>query len=133
VRGIGPVYAAGLVAEIGDIARFKDNDALAKYAGLWWPRNQSGTFEAADRSLSKAGNAYLRYHFCEAANSLRVHNEEYRRLYERKYQETPKHPHKRACVLTARKLVRLVYALLRTNQLYASPTAVSPTKSPRRR
>jgi len=61
VRGIGPVYAAGLVAEIGDIARFKDNDALAKYAGLWWPRNQSGTFEAADRSLSKAGNAYLRY------------------------------------------------------------------------
>jgi transposase len=133
VPGIGPVYAAGLVAEIGDIGRFPDDDALAKYAGLWWPRRQSGAFEAADRSLSKAGNAYLRYYLCEAANSLRVHNEEYRRFYDRKYRETPKHPHKRAMVLAARKLVRLVCALLRTNQLYASPRALSPQKPPRRR
>jgi transposase len=62
-----------------------------------------------------------------------VHNEEYRRFYDRKYRETPKHPHKRATVLTARKLVRLVCALLRTNQLYASPRALSPQKPPRRR
>ena len=133
VPGIGPVYAAGLVAEIGEVRRFPDHDALAKYAGLWWPRRQSGTFEAEDRPLSKAGNAYLRYYLCEAANSLRVHNEEYRRFYERKYQETPKHPHQRATVLTARKLVRLVYALLRTNQLYSGPGALSPQKPPRRR
>jgi transposase len=133
VPGIGPVYAAGLVAEIGDVARFADNDALAKYAGLWWPRRQSGGFEAQDRALSRAGNSYLRYYLCEAANSLRVHNEEYRRFYQRKYQETPRHPHKRAIVLTARKLVRLVYALLSTGQLYASPGALSPQKPPRRR
>ncbi|MDP9382268.1 MAG: IS110 family transposase [Chloroflexota bacterium] len=133
VPGIGPVYAAGLVAEIGDVARFPDNDALAKYAGLWWPRRQSGQFEAEDRPLSKAGNAYLRYYFCEAANSLRMHNEEYRRFYERKHEETPRHAHKRATVLTARKLVRLVYALLRTNQLYRGPGALSPKKQPRQR
>jgi transposase len=133
VPGIGPVFAAGLVAEIGDVARFADDDALAKYAGLWWPRHQSGSFEASDRRLSKAGNAYLRYYFCEAANSLRVHNEVYRRFYERKYQEATKHRHKRATVLTARKLVRLVHALLRTNQLYAGPGAVSPQKPVRRR
>jgi transposase len=133
VRGIGPVYAAGLIAEIGEVSRFEDDDALAKYAGLWWPRTQSGSFEASDRPLSKAGNAYLRYYLCEAANSLRVHNEEYRRFYERKYKEATKHPHKRACVLTARKLVRLVFALLRTNQLWKSDKAVSPTKPPRRR
>jgi transposase len=133
VPGLGPVYAAGLVAEVGDVARFADDAALAKYAGLWWPRRQSGDFEAADRSLSKAGNAYLRYYLCEAANSLRVHNEAYRRFYDRKYKETPRHPHKRATVLTARKLVRLVHALLRTNQLYAGPGALSPTKPPRQR
>ncbi|HEX2173755.1 MAG TPA: IS110 family transposase, partial [Dehalococcoidia bacterium] len=133
VPGIGPVYAAGLIAEIGDVTRFPDDDALAKYAGLWWPRRQSGEFEAEDRPLAKAGNAYLRYYLCEAANSLRVHNEEYRRFYERKFKETRKHPHKRACVLTARKLVRLVHALLRTHQLYAGPGALSPQKPPRRR
>ena len=132
VPGIGPVFAAGLVAEIGDVTRFADDDALAKYAGLWWPRRQSGSFAASDRPLSRAGNAYLRYYLCEAANSLRVHNEEYRRFYTRKYEETPKHPHKRATVLTARKLVRLVHALLRTGQLYAGPGAVSPPKSRRR-
>jgi transposase len=133
VPGIGPVFAAGLVAEIGDVTRFPDDDALAKYAGLWWPRHQSGGFEASDRAVSKAGNAYLRYYLCEAANSLRLHNESYRQFYARKYQETTKHPHKRATVLTARKLVRLVYALLRTNQLYAGSGAVSPQKPPQRR
>src|SRR5438067_3247788 len=133
VPGIGPVFAAGLVAEIGEVARFPDDDALAKYAGLWWPRRQSGSFEASDRPLAKAGNAYLRHYFCEAANSLRVHNEDYRRFYTRKVEETPKHAHKRATVLTARKLVRLVHALLRTGQLYAGPGAVSPPKQPSRR
>ena len=133
VPGIGPVYAAGLIAEIGDVTRFPTDGALAKYAGLWWPRRQAGTFDAADRPLSKAGNIYLRYYLCEAANSLRVHNEAYRQFYDRKSRETPKHPHKRAMVLTARKLVRLVYALLRTNQLYASPGALSPQKPLRRR
>jgi transposase len=133
VPGLGPVYAAGLIAAIGDVTRFPTDAALAKYAGLWWPRRQSGTFDAADRPLSKAGNTYLRYYLCEAANSLRVHNEAYRLFYDRKYRETPKQPHKRAMVLTARKLVRLVYALLRSNQLYASPGALSPQKPPRRR
>nr|WP_256218317.1 IS110 family transposase [Bacillus sp. MUM 116] len=31
VKGIGDVYAAGLIAEIGDIKRFKDHHGLAKY------------------------------------------------------------------------------------------------------
>ncbi len=83
VPGLGPVYAAGLVAEIAGVERFANDSALAKYAGLWWPRRQSGGFEAQDRSVSKAGNAYLRYYLCEAANSLREHNEEYRAYYQR--------------------------------------------------
>ena len=34
IPGIGPVYAAGLMAEIGDVECFKNEAALAKYAGL---------------------------------------------------------------------------------------------------
>jgi hypothetical protein len=37
--------------------------------------------------------------------------EEFKRFYQRKYQEVPKHQHKRALVLTARKLVRLVFSI----------------------
>ena len=43
---------------------------------------------------------------------------EYAAYYQRKYDEVPKHQHKRAMVLTARKLVRLVVRLLTTNQPY---------------
>ncbi|SFK34822.1 hypothetical protein SAMN04488569_10251, partial [Marinilactibacillus piezotolerans] len=38
--------------------------------------------------------------------------------YQKKYKEVPKTQHKRALVLTARKLVRLVFALLSDHQLY---------------
>ena len=34
VKGIGPVYATGIIAEISDINRFKNQAALAKYAGI---------------------------------------------------------------------------------------------------
>ena len=34
IPGVGPVYAAGLIAEIGQIERFENQAKLAKYAGL---------------------------------------------------------------------------------------------------
>ena len=43
---------------------------------------------------------------------------EYAAYYDRKFKEVRKHQHKRAIVLTARKLVRLVVRLLTTNQRY---------------
>jgi hypothetical protein len=68
-----------------------------------------------------SGNRYLKYYLMEAANKVRMHDPEFKRYYELKYRETPKTPHKRALALTARKLVRLVYALLRDNRLYIPP------------
>lgn len=118
IPGLGPVLVAGIISEIGDISRFKNQGALAQFAGLTWTDYQSGDFEAEEHSLTKTGNRYLRYYLVEAANSLRVHNEEFKRFYERKYQEVPKHQHKRALVLTARKLVRLVFSMLRKGQIY---------------
>jgi transposase len=119
IPGIGPVFAAGIIAEIGDPARFEYNEAkVASYAGLRWPRSQSDSFEAEDRPMSRSGNRFLRYYFCEAAQVVRLHAPEYRDYYNRKYNEVRKHQHKRAVVLTARKLVRLVVRLLTTNEPY---------------
>lgn len=124
VSGLGPVISAGILAEIGDIRRFPDHPQLAAYAGLVWKRSQSGTFEAEDTRLVSGGNPYLRYYFTQGANCLRQHNPEYRAYYWRKYRETPRHKHKRALVLTGRKLVRLVHTLLAKNIAYAMPQAV---------
>ncbi|NLM77181.1 MAG: IS110 family transposase [Ruminococcaceae bacterium] len=118
IKGIGPVYAAGILAEIGDVNRFKDQAALASFAGLSWSRHQSGKFEAEHTHLVHSGNRYLRYYLIEATNKVRKHDPELKQFYDRKYNETPKSKSKRALVLTARKFVRVVYALLRDNRIY---------------
>lgn len=120
INGIGPVFAAGIISEIGDISVFHSQDALAKYSGLTWHKSQSGNFNADETRMTKAGNRYLRYYLGEAANSIKKHIPEYYDYYHKKFDEVPKHKHKRALVLTSRKLVRLIFGLLTKNQLYSS-------------
>jgi len=121
VPGIGKVYSAGIIAEIGDINRFAGQASVAKYAGLVWTQHQSNEFEAEDTHLIKSGNRYLRYYLLEAANSVRRCDSEFRRYYDLKFKEVNKHQHKRALALTARKLVRLGFRLLKENRLYKLP------------
>lgn len=121
VPGIGKVCCAGMLAEIGDISRFQSHASVAKYAGLVWKQHQSGQFEAQNTRLIKSGNRFLRYYLLEAANSVRRCDSEFKRFYNLKYREVNKFQHKRALALTARKLVRLVFRLLKDNRLYIPP------------
>lgn len=121
VKGIGPTIAAGLISEIGGISRFEDDNALAKFSGLYWSEHQSADFTAEDTFVKRTGNEYLRYYFTQAADQLRKYNPEYSQFYSRKYKEARTHKHKRALVLTARKAVRLIFALLREEKLYKPP------------
>jgi hypothetical protein len=121
IPGIGPVSAALMIAEIGDISRFETEAKLAKYAGLTWRTKQSGNFRAEETFMTKTGNVYLRRGLMIAAQSMVNHNDEYTDYYQRKFREATRHAHKRALSLTARKLVRLIHAMLSTNQLYMTP------------
>ena len=96
IPGIGKVYSAGIIAEIGDVNRFQSQASVAKFAGLVWIQHQSGKFEAQDRKLIKSGNHFLRYYLLEAANSVRRCDFEFRRYYNLKFKEVNKHQHKRA-------------------------------------
>ena len=130
IRGIGKVYAAGILAEIGNIDRFKHNSDLAKYSGLYWKRNQSGSHESEDKHSSKKSNKYLRYYMIEAANSCVTHGFSFiKDFYNIKFDETLKHRHKRALVLSARKLVRLIFGLLRKGQYYKPLNSVHNSKN----
>ncbi len=120
IPGIGPVYAAGILAEMGSVRCFGSNNALAKYSGIIWRDNQSGGFDADDTPMAKAGNRYLRYYLIQAAGSVAAYCPEYTAYYNKKYAEVPKHQHKRALALTARKLIRLIFGLLDNNQLYSA-------------
>jgi transposase len=133
--GLGPILVAGCLSEIQDTQRFisgtkfdrklkaqrpktyRDGQAaVAKYAGLWWPTHDSGRFHSQDRHLSRERNPYLRYWFVQAAHTLQRYQPDYQAFYWRKFHEATKHQHKRALVLTARKAVRLIFALLHKGQ-----------------
>jgi transposase len=116
--GLGPVYSAGLLAEIGQIERFPDEASLASYAGLSWRRSQSGGNERQLTPRTHSGDQYLRYYLVEAANSIRMHDPVFAKYYDKKYGEVPKYQHRRACIMTARKLVRVIYKLLSDHELY---------------
>ena len=129
IRGIGKVYAAGIMAEIGNIDRFSHNSKLAKYSGLYWKKNQSGEFDSQDKKSSKKSNKYLRYYLVEAtASCVRQNFPFLKDYYNLKYKEVTKHQHKRALVLSARKLERLIFGLLRKNQYYKPIDSVQNSK-----
>jgi len=142
IPGIGLILSSGIGAEIGDTHRFLQGrkwdkkrkryrprtlrdaeDAVAKIAGLWWPRNSSGEFDAEDRHMAKSGNSYLRYYFIQGSDKMRRRIPEYTQFYLKKFNEASKHHHKRALVLTARKGVGLFVGLLHRNEAYRSKEA----------
>ncbi|MDF2787913.1 MAG: hypothetical protein K0S80_1011 [Neobacillus sp.] len=61
IPGIGLVFSAGIIADIGQIDRFPNEAKLAKYARLYWHKHQSGNFITVDTKLSRTENVYLRY------------------------------------------------------------------------
>jgi transposase len=130
IPGIGPVFAAGIIAEIGDLARFEHQHAkVASYAGLKWTKHQSADFTAEETRLKRSGSEFLRYYLCEAAQLVRMHDAEYAAFYQKKYDEVRHHQHRRAIVLTARKLVRLVVRLLTTNEPFRARQVSSDKNS----
>jgi transposase len=130
-KGLGPILVAGCLSEIQDTTRFITGDkfdrrlkqrrprvyrdgqaSVAKLAGLWWPRHDSGRVQGLQPHLARERNPYLRYWLVQAAHTLQRYQPDYHRFYWKKYHEAHSHHHKRAIVLTARKAVRLIFALL---------------------
>lgn len=70
---VGDVLAPRIIAEIGDIRRFKNKHSLIVYAGIDSPPYQSGKFSATERHISKRGNSYLRKTGFEIMQSLIIH------------------------------------------------------------
>lgn len=69
--GIGKTLAVRLIAEIGDVRRFRNANALIAYAGLDSPPYQSGAYSASKRHISKRGSPSLRKTGYEIINSIR--------------------------------------------------------------
>jgi transposase len=95
LKGVGPVTAWALRAEVGRFDRFATGKQLARYCGLT-PRNASSGQRQADAGLIKAGNAQLRATIIEAAHRLIRYDPRWKALAE-KLRGSGKPP----CVLVA--------------------------------
>lgn len=66
MRGVGPIVAATVVAEIGDMRRFGTASQLMSYVGLVPSERSSGPMVRRG-SITKAGNPHVRWKLIESA------------------------------------------------------------------
>ncbi len=125
--GVGPVTAEVVLSELGDISRFRNAKAVCAYAGLVPVVRQSGERKSKDLKITKEGSGLLRWALVEAAWRLVGNSPKWAALFARLMHRSGK---KRAIVAVARKLLCVLYAMLRTStpyQIVTTPTAAPST------
>ena len=116
IPGIGMIAAAAILAEIGDINRFKSSSALVAFADIDPTVRQSGEFSSTHNHMSKRGSPYLRHAIFLAATTCSFHNSPLNAYYKKK-RDQGKH-HLTATGAVARKLTTVIYAVLRDSKPY---------------
>ena len=116
IPGIGIIGAATILAEIGDISRFKNSSSLIAFAGIDPTVRQSGEFNSTHNHMSKRGSPYLRHAIFLVATTCSFHNSPLNAYYKKK-RDQGKH-HLTATGAVARKLTTIIYAVLRDSKPY---------------
>ncbi|MCA1554288.1 MAG: IS110 family transposase [Chloroflexi bacterium] len=116
IIGIGPVSAATLLGEIGNVQRFPTLEKLVGYAGIDATTYQTGQFSASQQHMSKRGSPYLRRALWMAASVARMHDPDLKAYYERKRAQG-KH-HNTIIGALCRKLLARIYVVLKEQRPY---------------
>jgi transposase len=122
VPGLGPTWTATIRAELGDVSRFTPVDQVVAYAGLEPRTHESGRY-AGPRRLSKRGPGALR-HALDMATLVAVR---FRPEWQAPYQRllARGRAKKEALTILSRKLLKVLYHLLRTGASY-DPAYLNP-------
>jgi transposase len=116
IPGIGPVLAATILAEIGDVGRFPRVEALVAYAGLDPGVFESGQFQGKRQHISKRGSPYLRRALFLAAHGAHARNPDLAAYLARKRAEGK--PYKVALIAVAHRLLARCYVILKEGRPY---------------
>jgi transposase len=107
--GMGPVFAAEFVSELGGIDRFRSADQLAAAAGVTPVLRASGQVSFQRRSRRR--NAVLKRVLYRSAFTAMVHHGASGEFYRRKRAEGK--THRQALIALARRRVNVLWAMLR--------------------
>jgi len=112
IKGIGIATASAIVAELGDIRKYKSPSQIIKMAGLSLIEHSSGKYKGKT-TISKRGRAGLRTSLYMAIISMLAHNNGFKQLYSY-YTKRPKNQlkGKQAIIALIRKLLRIIHTII---------------------
>lgn len=116
IPGIGLGSAARIVAELGDVMRFRDRDQVTAFAGLDPSIHESGSSIHGRSRITKRGSPELRSVLGQVAWGAMMHNAHFKSYADKKKAEG-KH-YFTILVATAKKLLLIIYAMLRNGTPY---------------
>ncbi len=123
IPGIDKVAALTILGEIGNTpnASFDSSEKLVSWAGLS-PRNDESAGKIKSRKTLH-GNPYIKSILCQAAwSAVRSRNSHFHAWF---WSHQGKLGRKKAIVAVARKILKLIYKLLSSNELYDPTKAIS--------
>ena len=125
IEGIGEVTVSGLIGEVGDFTKYKTVAEITKLAGLDLFEVSSGKHKG-ERHISKRGRPLMRkllfYAAINAVQKGRIMHEQYERYLQRGM------PRMKALIAIARKLLGVLFALVREQSEYVRNYEEIPLK-----
>lgn len=118
IPGIGPVLAATILSEVGDISRFSSPAKLAAFAGIDPSVNSSGEFVSVHNHMSKRGSPYLRRALWQASVCATNASPEMKEFLQKKRAEGK--PYMNAIGHVTRKMTNIIFAVMRDQKPYYS-------------
>jgi len=118
IKGVGIIYAASFLGEVGDPLRFENARQIHNYAGYNLTEDSSGKNKSGT-CISKRGRKQLRGLLYKMALTMVMTNPELRKLYD--YLKTRKDnplKKKQALVVVSKKIVTIIYNVLKKKESY---------------
>lgn len=120
IPGVGPIIALIIIAESGDLRRFKHYRQYLNFCGFNLSAHQSGTQKGSYR-LSKRGHARLRYgYWLAATQAIKGKENSFADKYRRYIRKDPENAdtRRKTRAAVAAKVARVAHAVVKTNTEY---------------
>lgn len=117
IPGIGPTLAPLLIGVLGNAKRFRNEDHLRGFCGMFPTKSSSGGSDRPGQRLTKSGSDRVKRALYVAADVARKIDPDLAAVYWR-LMVNKGHHHKQAICAVATRLVNRIYRVLKTGEPY---------------
>jgi hypothetical protein len=122
IAGIGATLAPLLIAVLGYAKRFRSEDHIRGFCGMFPTRNSSGRIDKSGQRLTKSGSDRVKRALYIAADVARKIDPDLAAVYWRLMVNKGQH-HKQAICTVATRLINRIYRVLKTGEPYVFGTS----------